>query len=165
MRYVVVGHSMGGAVALAHAGRHPDRTAGLFLLDPASDGRQIPADQAKGMMAALTSDGWADTVWAFWSQMLGPSTAAVKDRLRADLRATAQATVVGYVPEILLALAWSLTAGLNHYVPYFYVTFLTILLLDQAVRDDKRCRLEYGADWDAYCAKVRWKVVPGSSET
>jgi pimeloyl-ACP methyl ester carboxylesterase len=100
-RYVVVGHSMGGAVALAHAGRHPDRTAGLFLLDPASDGRQIPADQAKGMMAALRTDGWADTVWAFWSPMLGPSTAAVKDRLHADLRATAQATVVGPLDDLL----------------------------------------------------------------
>jgi len=66
-----------------------------------------------------------------------------------------------YVPEILLALAWSLPAGFNHFVPYFYVMFLTILLLDRSVRDDKRCRLKYGADWDAYCAKVRWKVVPG----
>jgi 7-dehydrocholesterol reductase len=66
-----------------------------------------------------------------------------------------------YVPEILLALAWSLTAGFNHFVPYFYVLFLTILLLDRAVRDDKRCRTKYGKDWDAYCAKVRWKVIPG----
>src|SRR6185295_14631582 len=45
-----------------------------------------------------------------------------------------------YVPEILLALAWSLPAGFRHFVPYFYVTFLTILLLDRSVRDDKRCR-------------------------
>ena len=66
-----------------------------------------------------------------------------------------------YVPEILLALAWSLPAGASGFVPYFYVTFLTILLLDRAVRDDKRCRTKYGADWDAYCAKVPYKVVPG----
>jgi pimeloyl-ACP methyl ester carboxylesterase len=100
-RYVVVGHSMGGAVALCHAGRHPDRVAGLFLLDPASDGRQIPAEAARGMMAALESETWRDTVWAFWAPMLGPSTAAVKDQLQADLRATAQATVVGPLEDLL----------------------------------------------------------------
>lgn len=66
-----------------------------------------------------------------------------------------------YVPEILLALAWSLPAGTSGFVPYFYVTFLTILLLDRAVRDDRRCRTKYGADWDAYCAKVPFKVIPG----
>jgi 7-dehydrocholesterol reductase len=66
-----------------------------------------------------------------------------------------------YVPEILLALAWSLPAGFDHFVPYFYVVFLTILLLDRAVRDDKRCRTKYGAAWDEYCARVPYKVIPG----
>jgi 7-dehydrocholesterol reductase len=66
-----------------------------------------------------------------------------------------------YVPEITLALAWSLPAGFTHFVPYFYVTFLTILLLDRATRDDKRCRKKYGASWQDYCRRVPWKVVPG----
>jgi 7-dehydrocholesterol reductase len=66
-----------------------------------------------------------------------------------------------YVPEILLALAWSLPAGFTHFVPYFYVVFLTILLTDRATRDDKRCRRKYGATWDEYCQRVRWKIIPG----
>jgi len=66
-----------------------------------------------------------------------------------------------YVPEITLALAWSLPAGFSHFVPYFYVTFLTILLADRATRDDKRCRKKYGAYWDEYCRRVPWKIVPG----
>ena len=66
-----------------------------------------------------------------------------------------------YVPEILLALAWSLPAGFDHFVPYFYVTFLTILLIDRATRDDRRCRNKYGAAWQEYCAQVPWKMVPG----
>lgn len=65
-----------------------------------------------------------------------------------------------YVPEILLALAWSLPAGFDNYVPYFYVTFLTILLFDRAGRDEVRCSTKYGADWDRYRAKVRWRIVP-----
>jgi 7-dehydrocholesterol reductase len=66
-----------------------------------------------------------------------------------------------YVPEITLALAWSLPAGFRHFVPYFYVTFLTILLTDRATRDDKRCRNKYGAYWDEYCRRVPAKIVPG----
>jgi 7-dehydrocholesterol reductase len=66
-----------------------------------------------------------------------------------------------YVPEILLALAWSLPAGVDYFVPYFYVVFLTILLLDRSVRDDKRCRLKYGGAWEEYCARVPYKVIPG----
>ena len=66
-----------------------------------------------------------------------------------------------YVPEILLALAWSLPAGFSHFTPYFYVIYLTILLFDRANRDDRRCLKKYGQAWEEYCKKVRWKIVPG----
>jgi len=66
-----------------------------------------------------------------------------------------------YVPEITLALLWSLPAGFTHFVPYFYVFFLTILLVDRATRDDRRCRKKYGAYWDEYCRRVPWKILPG----
>jgi 7-dehydrocholesterol reductase len=65
-----------------------------------------------------------------------------------------------YVTELSLALAWSLPAGFDHFLPYFYLTFLTILLLDRAGRDDLRCRTKYGRFWDRYCERVRWKVLP-----
>jgi 7-dehydrocholesterol reductase len=65
-----------------------------------------------------------------------------------------------YVPEIGLALAWTLPAGLSHLIPYAYVTFLTILLVDRAGRDDRRCREKYGNDWEEYCRKVPWKIIP-----
>jgi len=100
-RYVLVGHSMGGAVAASHAARHAERVAGLFLLDAASDGRLIPADQAEAMLAGLRSDHWVDAVWAYWSTMLEPSRQEVKDRLLADLRATPQEVVVGPLEDLL----------------------------------------------------------------
>ena len=66
-----------------------------------------------------------------------------------------------YVPEITLALAWSLPAGFNHFLPYFYVVYLTILLVDRASRDDRRCHKKYGAAWEEYCRRVPWKIIHG----
>ena len=65
-----------------------------------------------------------------------------------------------YVAEIGLALAWTLPAGFAHIVPYTYVVFLSALLVDRAGRDDRRCRAKYGADWERYCERVRWRIVP-----
>ena len=59
-----------------------------------------------------------------------------------------------YVPELTLALAWSLPAGTRNFLPYFDLTFLTILLVDRAGRDDLRCRTKYGSAWDEYCRRV-----------
>ena len=65
-----------------------------------------------------------------------------------------------YVPEILGAFFWSLPALFTGFLPYFYVVFLTLLLLDRAVRDDKRCEKKYGKFWQQYCKKVPYKVIP-----
>ena len=66
-----------------------------------------------------------------------------------------------YVPEILGALCWTLPALFDDALPYFYVVFLSILLTDRAFRDDNRCAAKYGADWDEYRRRVRWKILPG----
>jgi 7-dehydrocholesterol reductase len=66
-----------------------------------------------------------------------------------------------YVPEIMLALTWSLAAGFIHFIPYVYVVYLTILLTDRATRDDLRCRRKYGTSWEEYCRRVPWKILPG----
>ncbi|KAE9444877.1 hypothetical protein C3L33_23226, partial [Rhododendron williamsianum] len=66
-----------------------------------------------------------------------------------------------YVPEILAAFLWTLPALFNHFLPYFYVVFLTILLFDRAKRDDDRCRSKYGKYWKLYCEKVPYRIVPG----
>jgi 7-dehydrocholesterol reductase len=66
-----------------------------------------------------------------------------------------------YVPELTLALTWSLTAGASNFLPYFYLMFLTILLVDRAARDDLRCRTKYGVFWEDYCRRVPYKILPG----
>ncbi|THU51496.1 hypothetical protein C4D60_Mb06t31650 [Musa balbisiana] len=66
-----------------------------------------------------------------------------------------------YVPEILAAFFWTVPALFNHFLPYFYVLFLTILLFDRAKRDDDRCASKYGKYWKMYCNKVPYRVIPG----
>jgi len=70
-----------------------------------------------------------------------------------------------YLPEILASFCWSLpslnSAGASNFiVPYFYVIFLTILLVNRSVRDDEYCRKKYGKYWDEYCREVPYRIVP-----
>lgn len=66
-----------------------------------------------------------------------------------------------YVPELVLAAAWTLPAGFTHFLPWFYWLFLFILLMDRSIRDEKRCAQKYGPDWQRYTQQVRWRVLPG----
>ncbi|HVQ48239.1 MAG TPA: alpha/beta fold hydrolase [Gemmatimonadales bacterium] len=98
-RFVLVGHSLGGGVALTYAGAHADRVAGLLLLDPIGDGTQIAAEQADSFLQALEAD-YDRVIQGYWSQIAGPN-AAVKDRLLADLRATPREVVEQLFREVM----------------------------------------------------------------
>lgn len=98
---VLAGHSAGGAVAVAFAGLHPERLAGLLLLDPSADGRAVPRDQAEGMLRALRSEAYGPTIEAFWAPMLAPSSPEVRERVLRDLRATSQEVVTGVLEGLL----------------------------------------------------------------
>ena len=66
-----------------------------------------------------------------------------------------------YVGEIIGAFCWSVVGGFSNFAPFFYVTFLSILLLHRGFRDDEKCKAKYGVYWDEYRALVPWKVLPG----
>lgn len=65
-----------------------------------------------------------------------------------------------YVPEFLGAFFWSVPALFDSFLPFFYVIFLALLMVERAVRDDRRCAKKYGEDWNKYCEKVPYKIVP-----
>ncbi len=65
-----------------------------------------------------------------------------------------------YLPEILGAFFWSLPALFTHYLPYFYLTFLILLLMDRSYRQEKRCAMKYGKDWEKYCERVPFRLIP-----
>jgi len=73
----------------------------------------------------------------------------------------AVATHSHYLGEIFGALCWSIPGLFSHFMPYFYVVYLTILLCHRASRDDVRCGAKYGKYWVQYRKKVPYKVFPG----
>ena len=80
-RFVLVGHSMGGAAAAAYAGEQPTRVAGLVLAG--SPGKSNPA-QAQQVMAALRAD--YDKVSAgYWNSLFEGAQPAVRDTLEGDM--------------------------------------------------------------------------------
>jgi protein-S-isoprenylcysteine O-methyltransferase Ste14 len=65
-----------------------------------------------------------------------------------------------FLGDILMALAWCLPCLFGSIVPYFYVIYFAILLIHRERRDNKRCAIKYGKDWDRYVERVRWKIIP-----
>jgi len=91
-RFILVGHSLGGGVALEYAGAQPDRVAGLLLLDPIGDGTLIPAAEVRSFLEGLEAS-YDRFIQDYWTQIAGPD-ATVRERLLADLRATPRESVV-----------------------------------------------------------------------
>ena len=66
-----------------------------------------------------------------------------------------------YIPELCLAMCWSLPAITLRALPAIYWLFLFFLLVDRAERDDVKCREKYGKYWKEYCKRVPYQIIPG----
>lgn len=81
-RFVLVGHSMGGAAAVAYAGRHPRQVAGLVLAG--TPGKSDPA-QARQIVGSLHAN--YDKVMAgYWNSLLEGAQPAVRGELENGMR-------------------------------------------------------------------------------
>jgi pimeloyl-ACP methyl ester carboxylesterase len=98
-RFVLVGHSMGGGAALAYAGAHPDRVAGLLLVDPIGDAKQIPPADAQAFLGGFEAH-YDSASQSYWKTIAGPNS-AIQHRLLADLRATPKETVVPVLRSVM----------------------------------------------------------------
>jgi len=65
-----------------------------------------------------------------------------------------------YLGDILMAFAWCLACGFGSLVPYFYVLYFVPLLIDRERRDNAMCKRKYGDDWDRYCERVPYRIIP-----
>jgi protein-S-isoprenylcysteine O-methyltransferase Ste14 len=64
------------------------------------------------------------------------------------------------VGDLLMALSWSLPCGFGSLLPYFYPAYFAALLAHRERRDHIFCKRKYGSDWDRYCDRVRWRILP-----
>jgi pimeloyl-ACP methyl ester carboxylesterase len=97
--YVLVGHSLGGAIVQLFAFTYPDEIAGLVLVDP-EDGRLLDRLQAR-----MPADQW-DTRQKMLDQMLSQANPAQKAEIaesRASGKALAKAVPLPAVPTVLLS--------------------------------------------------------------
>jgi delta14-sterol reductase len=67
---------------------------------------------------------------------------------------------INYLGDLMMALAWCLACGFSHLAPYFYFIYFAPLLINRERRDHFACRAKYGEDWDAYCKRVPWRMLP-----
>lgn len=99
-RVILVGHSIGALVAVEYAAAHPDRVAGVLLLDPAGDARKVPTAVMQGFFASMDTN-YAGTIAEYWEGSLAGSQPAVRAAVMADLQATPRAAVEGALRALL----------------------------------------------------------------
>lgn len=73
-RFVLVGHSLGGAAAIAYAADYPQRVAGLMLV--ATPGR-LPDEQVRGVRSSLERD-YDGTMAGIWKRLTANATPATR---------------------------------------------------------------------------------------
>jgi pimeloyl-ACP methyl ester carboxylesterase len=81
-RFVLIGHSMGGSAAIAYAGAHPDRVAGLVLVG--TPGQSDP-DQAKQVMDGMRSD-FDKVSEGYWKKLLSDAQPNTENQIRTEMK-------------------------------------------------------------------------------
>ncbi|PUU74558.1 ergosterol biosynthesis ERG4/ERG24 family-domain-containing protein [Tuber borchii] len=66
-----------------------------------------------------------------------------------------------YLGDLVLSYSGCAVCGVHNILPWWYAVFMTALLLQRCVRDHSRCLGKYGEDWEKYCRRVKWKLIPG----
>lgn len=68
---------------------------------------------------------------------------------------------INYLGEILMALGIILCVGQPNLIwPWLYPFYYVVLLFPRQIDDDKRCAQKYGALWNDYTKKVKYKIIP-----
>lgn len=80
-RFVLVGHSLGGAVANAYAAKHPGRVAGVVLVGAPG---KVPAEQSRKVMASLDTN-YEQTMEQYMSRLVADAQPHVRTGLMGQI--------------------------------------------------------------------------------
>ena len=92
-KFVLVGHSMGGAIIGAYAGKHPERVAGLLFDDPAGDLSKLPKESIEQWLKGFEPQNYGTFSEHWFGEMLVPARPATREQVLAGLRKTPREVV------------------------------------------------------------------------
>jgi pimeloyl-ACP methyl ester carboxylesterase len=92
-RFILAGHSLGSVVAIDYASRHPERVAGLLLVDPNGDLTRMPQDQKEAFVSPLRQDPIRELT-SYYRQLIVGADADAARWVLEDLRLTDEDAVV-----------------------------------------------------------------------
>jgi pimeloyl-ACP methyl ester carboxylesterase len=97
-RFLLAGHSLGAAAAIEYASRHPERVAGLLLVDPNGDQSRVPAREMEQYLESLRADPLAELESYFRQLVVGGDPDAARWVLE-DIRLTHEDAVLGALAD------------------------------------------------------------------
>ena len=96
-RFILVGHSMGGATAIAYAAAHSDRVAGLMLTGTPG---KTPEQQSKPVIASLESDKYEKVMEDYMKQLLANARPSVDSLERKGMKKLSKETSISIIKEM-----------------------------------------------------------------
>ncbi len=92
-RFILAGHSLGATVAIEYAGRHPERVAGLLLVDPNGDMSRLPEAEFRPFLEALRGDPLRE-LESYFRQLVVSGDPDASRWILEDLRLTHEGAIV-----------------------------------------------------------------------
>lgn len=96
-RFVLVGHSLGGAAAIEYAGTHPERVAGLALVG--APGKLAP-QQARQILQSLEAD-YLGVMRGYWDKLVTGARPVVRARLLREMNSVPHEASLALIRAVL----------------------------------------------------------------
>ncbi len=93
-RFVLVGHSLGGAIVSGYAAARADRVAGIVLADPSGDNTKVPRGEAEAMLRQMRPETYPRFMRKYFNGMMPNSSPDVKAHVLRAMRLTRRDVVV-----------------------------------------------------------------------